>query len=271
MVQILSEQNVSSRSCMNFYSNESPMKSYQGVSDFCSTQGIQWDFTPEHAPHFSRLWESAVKSLKTQLHWVIGISKLNFKEVATVLTQIEACLNNHPLGVIPHYNDEGIEVLTHGHFLIGHPIEAIPNHDFSYSPISLLCCWYLCEALVQHFWKRWQEEYLTSLRRFSKWCKPNKNLEIGDITVLREDNTMPTHWPVTRITEVHKGQDGLVRVVKLQIKSGVYTRPVTKVSLLLPCLASNWELWDCVLTITVVMLIRWLDWFFGLHIASSCT
>ena len=66
----------------------------QAVSDFCSSQGIQWDFIPEHAPHFGGLWESAVKSLKTH-------SRLTFEELTTVLSQIEGCLNSRPLGIIP--------------------------------------------------------------------------------------------------------------------------------------------------------------------------
>lgn len=207
----------------------------QTIADFCSTQGIQWDFIPERAPHFGGLWESAVKSLKTHLHRIVGNSRLNFEELTTVLSQIEACLNSRPLGVVPHYNDEGVQVLTPGHFLIGRPLEAIPDHDLTYRPISTLRRWHLCEALVRHFWKRWQSEYLISLRKNSKWRKPVKNLEVGDIVVLREDNTMPTQWPIARIVEAHQGRDGLVRVVKLRTKSGVYTRPVTKVALLLPC------------------------------------
>ena len=207
----------------------------QTIADFCSTQGIQWDFIPERAPHFGGLWESAVKSLKTHLHRIVGNSRLNFEELTTVLSQIEACLNSRPLGVVPHYNDEGVQVLTPGHFLIGCPLKAIPDHDLTYHPISTLRRWHLCEALVRHFWKRWQSEYLISLRKSSKWRKPVKNLEVGDIVVLREDSTMPTQWPIARIIEAHQGQDGLVRVVKLRTKSGVYTRPVTKVALLLPC------------------------------------
>ena len=46
---------------------------------------------------------------------------------------------------------------------------------------------------------------------------------------------MPTQWPIARIVEVHQGQDGLVRVVKLHTKNDVYARPVTKGALLLPC------------------------------------
>ena len=58
------------------------------IANFCSSQGIQWDFIPERAPHFGGLWESAVKSLKTHLHRVVGNSRLNFEELTTVLSQI---------------------------------------------------------------------------------------------------------------------------------------------------------------------------------------
>lgn len=176
-----------------------------------------------------------MKNFKTHLHRIVGNSRLNFEELATVLSQIEACLNSRPLGVIPHYNDKGVEVLTPGHFLIGRPIEAIPDSDLSHRPLSTLRRWYLCEALVRHFWSRWQSEYLISLRRYSKWHEPVKNLEVGNIVILREDNTMPTQWPIAQVVEVHQGQDGRVRVVKIHTKNGVYTRPVTKVALLLPC------------------------------------
>ena len=183
------------------------------ASDFCSTRRISWDFIPEHAPHFGALWESAVKTLKTHLRRIVGNVRLTYEELSTVLAQIEACMNSHPLGVIPHENDDGIEVLTPGHFLVGRPIEAIPDHALSYQPISLLRRWHLCEALIRHFWKRWHSEYITSLRKNHKWHYPTRNFQVGDIVVLREDNVIPMQWPLARIIETHTGKDGLVRVV----------------------------------------------------------
>ncbi len=119
--------------------------------------------------------------------------------------------------------------------MIGRPIEAIPYHDLSSESISTLRRWQLCEALVRHFWKIWHSEYLTSIRKYSKWRRPVNNLQVGDIVVLREDNVLPSQWPMARIVEAHQGQDGLVQVVKLRTSSGVYTTPLTKVTLLLPC------------------------------------
>ena len=102
----------------------------------------------------------------TSFWWIVGVCSeefqdssssyrwefsIEFEELITVLSQIEACLNSRPLGVIPHYNDEGMEVLTPGHFLIGRPIEAIPDSDLSYRPLPTLRRWHLCEGLVCHF------------------------------------------------------------------------------------------------------------------------
>ena len=205
------------------------------IANFCSSQGIQWDFIPERTPHFGGLWEAAVKSLKTHLFRVVGNTKLTFEGVTTVITQIEACLNSRPLGIVTSNDDDGIEVLTPGHFLIGRPMEALPDHEASYQSISVLRRWYLCESLVRHFWNRWSNEYLIGLRKYSKWRQPTKNLCIGDVVILREHEIFPTEWPLGRIVETHEGKDGLVRVVKLKTKGGIYTRPVMKIPLLLPC------------------------------------
>ena len=116
------------------------------MCDFSSNQSIDWHFIPEKAPHFGGLWEAAVKSFKTHLTRIVGCYKLDFEEMSTVLAQIEVCLNSRPLGIIPHDNDDGIEMLTPGHFLIGCPLQAIPDHPQSFQKQSLLRRWYLCQC-----------------------------------------------------------------------------------------------------------------------------
>ena len=208
------------------------MKTQKSVSEFCTAQNVEWQFIPPHAPHFGGLWEAAVKSFKTHLRKVVGNVKLSFEEMYTVLTQIEACLNSRPIA--PGSGDSGVQILTLGHFLVGRPLEALPDPSQSFQRLPLLKRWYLCQALVRHFWQRWSAEYLISLRRFSKWHHPTRNIAVGDIVLLREDNTMPSTWPMGRITKVHSGQDGLVRTVTVQTTTGEYRRPVVKIVLLLP-------------------------------------
>ena len=203
------------------------------ISSFCSTQGISWKFIPERAPNFGGLWEAAVKSMKTHLRRVIADVKLTFEEFTTILTQVEAVLNSRPL-VSVSSDDDGIEPLTPGHFLIGKPMEALPDPPNLYRPIPLLRRWHLCQALVRHFWKRWSTEYLSSLRRYAKWHQPTRNLQIGDVVLLQNDNLISSKWPLGRIVDTYPGRDGLVRVVRVKSTSGTYRRPVSKIALLLP-------------------------------------
>ena len=72
----------------------------QTTQDFTSAQGIKWSFIPPSAPHFGGLWESGVKSVKFHLRRVVGGTILTFEEYYTILTQIESCLNSHPMFAI---------------------------------------------------------------------------------------------------------------------------------------------------------------------------
>ena len=92
------------------------------ISEFCSTQNIDWKFIPERAPHFGGLWEAAVKSMKFHLKRVVANTKFTFEDFSTILTQVESCLNSRPLTPLSSDSDI-IEALTPGHFLIGKPIE----------------------------------------------------------------------------------------------------------------------------------------------------
>ena len=167
-------------------------KTQQDVAEFCATHKIEWKFIPEHSPHFGGIWEAAIKSFKKHLRRVVGEVKLTFEEMYTVLTQIEACLNSRPLVPVNNPDDDGIEVLTPGHFLIGQPLMALPDPAMSYQSVSLLRRWHLCQTLVRHFWKRWSLEYLSTLQKFSKWVHPSRNLSVGDVVVLIEDGMVPT-------------------------------------------------------------------------------
>ena len=195
-------------------------------------QSITWKFRPERTPHFGGLWEAAVKSMKAHLKRVIGQTKLTFEEFVTILTQVEACLNSRPLTPLLCDGDT-VEPLMPGHFLIGRPLEALPDPPASYRSMSLLRRWHLCQLSVRHFWKRWSSEYINILRRFNKWHSPSRNVQVNDIIVLQEDNLVPTRWPTGRIVKTYPGKDSLVRVVDVKTNHGVYKRLVVKIALLL--------------------------------------
>lgn len=195
-------------------------------------KGIEWKFNPPSAPHFGGLWESAVKSAKHHLTRMMGDAKLSVGELSTLLCQIEACLNSRPLTPISS-DPSDLEVLTPAHFLIGGPISLPPEVDLTQESISSLKRWKYVQYLMQLFWRRWSSEYLRQLQIRGKWTSNKAPLKIGDIAIIKDENTPPTKWKLGRVVNVNPGKDGIIRVVTMRISSGAeLKRPTVKLCLL---------------------------------------
>ncbi|XP_025265579.1 uncharacterized protein LOC112638301 [Camponotus floridanus] len=192
---------------------------------------IEWCFNPPAAPHFGGLWEAAVKSVKHHLRRVIGDVKLTYEEMATLLAQIESCLNSRPLQAMSD-DPEDLEALTPGHFLVGTALNAIPTLSLTEEPKSLLTRWKLLDQMRDSFWNRWSQEYLHSLTHRPKWFKADEEVRIGRLCLLRSEISPPNKWPLARIESVYPGGDGHTRVVRVRTSAGNFTRPVTKLVLL---------------------------------------
>ncbi|KAF0721510.1 Integrase catalytic domain-containing protein [Aphis craccivora] len=199
------------------------------ISDELVEEGVQWVFTPPAAPHFGGVWEAAVKSFKHHFVRVAGAAILNFEELATLLAQIEACLNSRPLTAVSS-DPADLQALTPGHFLIGGPVLMLPETDYSEMPDNRLKRWELVQKMTQMFWKRWRLEYLSSLQSKAKWLNSTTNVKIGTLAVLKDDNVPPLQWKMVRIIEIHPGSDGIVRVVTVRTASGQQLkRPTVKI------------------------------------------
>ncbi|XP_015123319.1 uncharacterized protein LOC107045529 [Diachasma alloeum] len=131
----------------------------QQVQAALATNGTQWSFSPPRAPGFGGKWEAAVKSTKYHLRRVLGTTTLTFEELNSVVIQIEACLNSRP--ICPMSDDpDDLQVLTPGHFLIGEPLQLIPEPSIIDKNPSKLQRWNLVTQLTQQFWSRWAKECL---------------------------------------------------------------------------------------------------------------
>lgn len=210
--------------------NESQTKIHKHLS----RHQVSWHLNPPASPHMGGLWESAVRSAKLILGRVIGDRPLVFEELATIFAKVEAALNSRPL--CPISNDPNdARRLTPGHFLIGQPLLALPEQDLCHDSLSPLKRWQLIRQITQHFWRRWQSEYLHSLQERPKWHVKPKNLEPGELVLIKEPNLPPLRWRKARVIQTYPGTDGTVRVVELQTSSGTLLRPTVKLCPLLPC------------------------------------
>lgn len=185
---------------------------------------ITWHFNAPGWPSAGGLWEAAVKSLKHHLRRVVGEQRLTYEEFYTLLAQLEACLNARPLCPLTE-DPEDLNYLTPSHFLSSGPVLTLVETEK-----DLRTRWTLTQKIFNDIWKRWRTEYLTQLTSRSKWSKEQQNISIGDVVLIHEENLPPGKWMMGRVSELHPGKDGLVRVVTLKTKNKYIKRPVVKIS-----------------------------------------
>ena len=66
-------------------------------------------------------------------------------------------------------------------------------------------------------WKKWRKEFLQGLQLRKKWTKPQRDLQKGDIVMLKDENVPRNLWRLARVQDVFPSKDCLVRKVKLAI------------------------------------------------------
>jgi hypothetical protein len=79
-------------------------------------QLILLDAARKRSPHFSGLWEAAVKSAKRILNNILLHTPVTIEELSTFIIEVESILNSRPLSPLST-DPSDLQVLTPGHFL----------------------------------------------------------------------------------------------------------------------------------------------------------
>lgn len=199
---------------------------------------IQWHFSPPRSPHFGGLWESAVRMAKYHLKRVTHNLTFTYEDFYSICVQVESILNSRPLYPLTE-EPEDYETITPGHFLIGASLKAVPELPVWNATSTHVSRYRHMQFVIQQFWSHWSRNYLQTLQGRSKWKVANQSdLAEGKLVLLHEDNVPPMCWRLGRIAKLHPGADGLVRVVLVKTKNGLFKRSVHKLSVL-PVEVSN--------------------------------
>jgi hypothetical protein len=166
-----------------------------------------------------------VGTTKRCLRKVLGRSQVPEEALNTVLVTIEAAINSRPIV----QDEDGSGALTPAHFLVGERLTAIPTGPEPETNGSLTKEFRMRQRLADELWRRWQREYLTTLRSFHEVRQqqvPTK-LRVGDVALLQEE-VRPRHmWKRARIEQIIEGRDEKIRTVVLCTPEGnKITRPI---------------------------------------------
>ncbi|XP_078364115.1 uncharacterized protein LOC144648427 [Oculina patagonica] len=194
------------------------------VMRYLTDNRITWNFIIERAPWWGGFWERMVKVVKQPLKKTVGRTTLNYDELQTIMVEIQAIVNARPLTYV-YDDEESISTpLTPSHLITGRRITYEPNNQhFQVVSVNQTLTKRAKhhQRLLQQFTKRWQHEYLLSLReRANERCKKqNKEspISVGDIVIVKSDLKKRTFWKLGKIQELLPGRDGQIRSAKVKV------------------------------------------------------
>ncbi|XP_037400651.1 uncharacterized protein LOC119265122 [Pygocentrus nattereri] len=197
-----------------------------------------WIFNPPHSSHMGGVWERMIgiaRRILDALLLKLNPSYLTHEILVTLMAEVTAIMNSRPL-VSVSSDPEAPAVLTPS-MLLTHKKDtlAAPSGDFDVNDLSNKH-WRRVQALADAFWKRWRQEYLTTLQTKGKWNMEKPNLQVGDVVLLKDSQMKRTEWPTGLVVKTFPSRDNTVRKVEVKVVKHdiprVYLRPILELILL---------------------------------------
>ena len=133
-------------------------------------------------------------------------------------------MNSRPLTYVSTSSGD-VEPLTPSHLLyLRGGAGPIPG-DYTESDTLSRRRWRHVQYLAQQFWYRWKREYLLSLQLRQKWTRESRNVRLGVIVLLADQEVPRGRWRMGRVVEAFPSRDGLVRKARVKAAESTYLRP----------------------------------------------
>ncbi|KAI8513813.1 hypothetical protein Bbelb_081370 [Branchiostoma belcheri] len=202
------------------------------IKDTLLQKEVDWKFSPPKGSHFGGVWERQIRTIRQVLNAIMKKNPLDDEGLHTLLCEAESIVNGRPITAVNNEVDD-LEALTPNRLLTMKMKTSLPPNLTSKNDLYARRRWKQVQYLADLFWKRWSQEYFTSLQERQKWGKQRQNLAVGDIVLLKDETSPRSCWPLGRVLEVTHHSDGLVRRVKVKTQNNVLERPIDKLCVLL--------------------------------------
>ena len=221
----------------NFISTNSSLKIIMDdplVQEYLNKNSVNWHFIAPRAPWQGGFYERLIGVVKVCLRKILYHRKVTEDELLTILTEVEARVNNRPLLYIGDEFDSN-ETLTPSHLLNARRIRTMPLLTESASdPMlcenNLIQQYMKVSSIMKHFESVWSSEYLTALRgRYYGAQNPvEKNcFNIGDIVLVQSERPRDL-WALGRIEQLCPDKDNIVRMVEVLSGGRLSKRTIDK-------------------------------------------
>nr|XP_054587010.1 uncharacterized protein LOC129152514 [Nothobranchius furzeri] len=200
--------------------------------------GCTWEFNPPHASHMGGIWERMIGVTRRILDSMLLQNKhtrLTHEVLCTLMAEVSSIINARPL--VPISTDPSSPFILCPAMILTQK-QGVPSPPGDFCGKDLLKNqWKQVQALANGFWSRWRNEYLNTLQSRRKWHGTHRNLQSGDIVLLKHNQAPRNEWTMAIVTATFPSRDGKVRKVEVRTSSqGVsktYLRPISDVVVLL--------------------------------------
>ena len=183
------------------------------VSGWASVNRMKWTIVPGEGQHQNGLSESMIKCTKRSILHMIGENNLTFSELQLAFYKIANIINSRPIGVITNSDPDCPTPITPDDLLLGLASNEAPSCPFE-PEVSIAKRYRFMQELVDDWWKKWHDLVLPSLVPSYKWTSTQRNVQVGDICLIRYKG-MRSKYRLGQVITANAGQDDLVRSVTL--------------------------------------------------------
>ncbi|XP_061762157.1 uncharacterized protein LOC133556345 [Nerophis ophidion] len=210
----------------------------KAVQNFLSEKQCIWKFNPPHASHMGGSWERMIGIARRILDSMLlkHGTRITHEVLCTLMAEVTAIINARPL--LPVSIDPQQPFILSPSMLLTQKAGAPPPPGEFTERDLYTKQWKQVQAFANQFWSRWRMEYLPSLQQRQKWNMSRRNLQVGDLVLLKDKQAARNYWPMAMVTATFPGIDNLVRKVEVKTTDQgtpkTFLRPVTEVVLFLP-------------------------------------
>ena len=137
-------------------------------------------------------------------------------------------LNSRPISYLSSEDLDEPLTPSHGHRVLSLPVPMTDEEDPDFVDIStrvaLTRRMHHLNLVLDHFWKRWKDEYLTGLRESHAYGQKVKHgdieIAVGDVVLIYDPNQSRNMWRMGKVETLIQGADGAVRGASLRVPSG---------------------------------------------------
>ena len=192
--------------------------------------GIEFHFGAPVCPSAGGVWERLVRSCKKHIKVLLGENEVTDTVFSTILCEVSGIMNRRPITYATNDIDDP-QALSPMNLLF--PYTALSSTCSALPPTPLTGdearkMWHTMRRVVDDFWNRFSSEYITTLRKRSKWLNSEKVPFVGQL-ILMMDSQLPRElWPLAIVEKILSEDKIHPRRVVVRNASGVkFERHVT--------------------------------------------